>query len=458
MKIKPFRFKHLGSSLSLVLKEEIDLPARGCFLITGNSGLGKSTFLQLLKGFYPEFLSGELAGDLEFFNNSHYLFQNPFAQIIHPKALSEFLFSMENKMFSVEKMQDKMSWLEAFRLLEIEQKETHMLSHGECQRLLLASLVASEPDWLFLDEPTAFLDFPMRQFVYQKLAELKKQLGIIIIDHHLDEIESICDGYFELTLNQSSPLSDHNEKEVEIRFYRQSKIPRTNDVLAKQSELSFFPTSHWRNQSLKVQNLGFGYLKGQELFKHLNFELNPGEVVTLVGPSGAGKSTLLQLILYELKKLEGEIHWSIGNEYISPKKIFDYVSFLFQNPENHFLFDTVEEELKPFIDQGKKEQVDQLLQRFKLQHLLTQSPYLLSEGQKRRLSLIITLLLDRPFLILDEPSFGQDQEQVIVIQKFVHELKQKGVSVLMVSHDPLFYTAISDRVIHLSRRVSDESK
>lgn len=88
MKIKPFRFKHLGSSQTLVLREEIELPLNGCFLITGNSGLGKSTFLQLLKGFYPEFLTGNLEGELDFFSNSHYLFQNPFSQIIHPKALS----------------------------------------------------------------------------------------------------------------------------------------------------------------------------------------------------------------------------------------------------------------------------------------------------------------------------------------------------------------------------------
>lgn len=448
MKIKPFRFNHLGSSLTLVLKEEIELPQKGCFLITGNSGLGKSTFLQLLKGFYPEFLTGKLVGELEFFSNSHYLFQNPFSQIIHPKALSEFLFSMENKIFTREKMQQKMELLKTFQLDGIEKKETRMLSHGECQRLLLSSLIASEPEWLFLDEPTAFLDQPMRQFIYQKLAEIKKQMGILIIDHHLDEIENICDGHFELSLVDKANSTD--DVEVEIRFFLHKKISSANISNLKPIEIENLFSQHRKNQILNVRELSFAYQKEKMLFHDFQFELKSGEVVTVIGPSGAGKSTLLQLILFEIKKQRGEISWIVDGQKIPPAKIFDQVAFLFQNPENHFLFDTVQDELNPFIKEGKSEQVEYLVKKFRLQHLLEQSPYMLSEGQKRRLSLIITMLLDRPFLLLDEPSFGQDQEQVRVIQNFVKELKANGVGILMVSHDPAFYQEISDRVINLT--------
>lgn len=448
MKIKPFRFKHLGSSQTLVLREEIELPLNGCFLITGNSGLGKSTFLQLLKGFYPEFLTGNLEGELDFFSNSHYLFQNPFSQIIHPKALSEFLFSMENKIFTREKMQQKMELLKTFQLDDIQNKETRMLSHGECQRLLLSSLIASEPEWLFLDEPTAFLDQPMRQFVYQKLAEVKKQMGILVIDHHLDEIDSICDGHFELSLMENALFTD--EVEVEIRFFLHKKIPSSDLPSVKPTEIENLFSQHRKNQTLTVRDVSFAYQKEKILFRDLQFDLKSGEVVTLIGPSGVGKSTLLQLILFEIKKQRGEICWAVDGQKISPSKIFDHVAFLFQNPENHFLFDTVQEELNPFINEGKAWQVDYLVKKFKLQHLLEQSPYMLSEGQKRRLSLIITMLLDRPFLLLDEPSFGQDQEQVRLIQNFVKELKEHGVGILMVSHDPAFYQEISDRVIELT--------
>lgn len=453
MKIKPFRFKHQGSSLTLVLREELQLPAKGCYLITGKSGLGKSTFLQLLKGFYPEFLSGELEGDLEFFSNSHYLFQNPFSQIIHPKALSEFLFSMENKIFSREKMQEKMLLMESFRLENMALKETSQLSHGECQRLLLSSLVASEPDWLFLDEPTAFIDQSMRQYIYEQLGNSKKEIGILIIDHHLDEVESICDGFFELVLLPNE--SNGADQLVEIRFQLNNNIPKPEVQKNDNDQFSWQLSSKKHSSNLIVKGLTFGYQKDNVLFSDVGFTLNAGEVVTLIGPSGVGKSTILKLLLFELKKQLGEISWQIAGEKIPAKRIFDYVALLFQNPENHFLFDTVEEELNQFYQTDKKELVEKLLEKFKLKHLLFQSPYLLSEGQKRRLSLIITLLLDRPFLLLDEPSFGQDQEQVYVIQQFIRDLKKQGVAVLMVSHDPSFYHEISDRIITLARRVED---
>jgi energy-coupling factor transporter ATP-binding protein EcfA2 len=165
----------------LFSQKTFQLPEKGLVLITGPSGAGKSTFLKLIKGLYPQFSNGEMCGEVtpgkSFFTDKNflYLFQNPFSQLIYQKPEEEFFFSMENFQMSKEEMEKKRKELSPlFSLDQVWGKDNAVLSNGECQKLVLASLVAINPKVLLLDEPTAFLDPDSRREFYHLLNKLKE--------------------------------------------------------------------------------------------------------------------------------------------------------------------------------------------------------------------------------------------------------------------------------------------
>lgn len=442
LELTPFTYKFPDNGHCLFLKQSVTLNSHGCYLISGPSGVGKSTFLKILKGFHPEFLEGEINSDTELksFENSFYLFQNPFTQVIQRSPFLEFLFSMENREFKNEDIFHQFHLLKKFQLEEVvKRKDTSLLSHGECQKLLLLSMIAARPAWIFLDEPTAFIDPSMRQEIYQMIAYEKKQLGFLVVDHHLDEIHDVCDGFFELSLAE-------NGTDVEIHFFEnfhKRPIQKNTNIDIKSIEKFKFQPKF----NLVMNNVELFYEDKKSLFKKINLEIKPSTVTTFVGRSGLGKSTLLKAILGEHKGVRGEILLYDDDKIIPTKKRYQHIGFLFQNPENHFFFDTVEEELS--MTGVNKDEYWDLLTNLKLNKCLHLNPFFLSEGQKRRLSFLLVLLQNKEILLLDEPTFGQDVEQVEIISECINLARKLGRIVILVSHDPTFYTPISDVVVAL---------
>ena len=132
------------------------------------------------------------------------------------------------------------------------------------------------------------------------------------------------------------------------------------------------------------------------------------------------------------------------NRY-SRKEFYSEMGILFQNPENHFLLPSVKEELN---------NDDKLLKLFELWQVASQSPFTLSVGQKRRLSLaILNTIQNRKLYLLDEPTFGQDEINKKNIKKLIQQMNGTGISFIIVSHDDKFLDEICNKVINL-----DEAK
>ncbi len=431
MKIAPFKYKYFDSDDELILREELTLSDSGLTYLSGKSGAGKSTFLKILKGFHPEFLPGELSGDFIPFNHALYLFQNPFNQIIHHHIKNEILFSAENEKINFvndfAKNEELIYWLEVFGLKDIFESERSLksLSHGENQRLLLLSLILAKPNVLFLDEPTAFLDQKNREIVYRVIYEYKKKSHVFLIDHHFQEVSHLIDQtlYFQ---RQNNILEVTSEKAMN----------NTNTTL----DLGHIKIeSIFKNKKLSVKNLFFGFHQDKKIISDLSFELNSGECLVLKGKSGVGKSTLFKLLLGELKLQGGVIQYPLGDA-------FNSCSVLFQNPELHFLFDTVEEEIR---NNELVKLFPKILMLMKLENKLSTNPFLLSEGEKRRLSFLVAQNKMKPLLLLDEPTFGLDDEQVKIIQELILLYKNLGSMVLLISHDQEFYEKIANTILDI---------
>lgn len=440
-----FSYREASSSKKLFLKTKIVLRQGEIVAIVGPSGAGKSTLLKILKGIIPEHSIGKLDGDIlyngmnligENFDLNQrlilYLFQNPFSQLLHPSSEEEFLFSLENFNYSIEEIKKRGEKLEkVFNLSPLWGKKTKDLSNGECQKLVLASLMAVDPEVLLLDEPTAFLDPIARGEFYDFLGSIKGKHLVIIVDHHLDEIRHLVTRYLFVDSNGEIKEEQHPLKNLD------------NQRSAKQ----FFPVDE--TLSLKVKNLSFSYDKKNSLLKDLNFKILGGEIIAIKGSNGAGKSTLFKLLSGMLRPTQGIVELEINKKIINHSKLFEVVGFVFQNPETHFFFDTIEQELKQSFKKNRPSE-DIINSFFKNIDLRT-SPFLLSEGEKRRLSILMTVFLGKKVILYDEPTFGQDEKSRIIIASLMRELKKQGLLQILISHDDSFIEHVADRVFQLAQ-------
>lgn len=452
--IGPFQYtfkknSYASSSIAPVkkifTKTPINILDRELVVITGASGAGKSTLLQILKGIIPEYSTGEFEGKVlyrggmisgELFRKNLkqilFLFQNPFSQLIHPDVPEEFFFSMENFNFSQKEMdQKKVELNDFFNLDDFWNKKTCDLSHGECQRLVLASLLAIDPEVLLMDEPTAFLDPEAREHFYNWLKKIKGTKTIILVDHYLEQVLPLADR----VINVSS------EGEVAVQG--------VDSLLSSEIVSSFISNSinsAYSKVELKLSNISFHYPEQIKMLEDASLLASSSEVVVIKGKNGQGKSTLFKIIAGILKPLKGSVGITKNNFEIPLKKRDKEIGFVFQNPESHFFYDTIKEELKSVED---KPELKRLLDVFLDGVDLNRSPFLLSEGEKRRLSILMTVFLDKSIILYDEPTFGQDQQSIAVIVELIKYLKAMGKIQIIISHDESFIDSIADKTYEL---------
>lgn len=441
--IGPLEYGFKSSPKKIICPKKINIEKNELVIIAGPSGSGKSTLLQLLKGIIPEFSSGVLSGTLlykghplhgEYFETNLrdilFLFQNPFSQLVFPKACEEFFFSMENFNFTREEMDQRKEELKNyFDLDHLWDKKTTELSTGECQRLVLSSLLAIDPEVLLLDEPTAFLDPEARLSFYAWLTKMKGSRTIIIVDHHLDEILPFADKIIQV--DAAGMIS--TVQSLPIESLTQMSFPQIEVGLKKEIELN-------------VDKLFFHYADQDRLLEDITLNARASDIVVIKGKNGKGKSTLFKLMASLIKPLKGKVQLCINHKNIPVNRQYKEIGFIFQNPESHFFYDTIEEELKLKSTDTK---MYELLDIFFKNIDYKRSPFLLSEGEKRRLSILMTVFHDKSLLFYDEPTFGQDKTSIAIIREIILYLKQRGMVQFIISHDEAFINSLDAREFEL---------
>ncbi|SJM64307.1 ABC transporter ATP-binding protein [Gulosibacter sp. 10] len=196
----------------------------------------------------------------------------------------------------------------------------------------------------------------------------------------------------------------------------------------------------------------------------VSLDVPRGAFVAVVGPNGAGKSTLLQSLAGIETPPRGAVTVFDPDYAGAPptgrdvarlgvRDLRDRIGYVFQNPEHQFLANTVREELsleprarrldEPLVT-GR---VAAALARFGLERVADLHPFLLSGGQKRRLSVATALMSEAPVLVLDEPTFGQDQARAVELVDMLRQLNDAGTTVLMATHDLQLAAEVADRLI-----------
>ena len=122
---------------------------------------------------------------------------------------------------------------------------------------------------------------------------------------------------------------------------------------------------------------------------------------------------------------------------------------MFQDPEHQFVAATVLAEMLVGVAEHEEPKAREILDRLRLSALVKANPFTLSGGQKRRLSVATALMHSPDIMFFDEPTFGQDRTTFLELLRLLRELTDKGTTVISVTHDEIFRTAMADYHYHL---------
>ncbi len=477
-------------------------------LLLGPSGSGKSTLALALNGLIPHDIPAEVtgrvrAGSLDTRDASvaqlstqvAMVFQDPDAQLVTGTLLDEVAFGPENLRLPVDEVLRRAEdALRRVGLWDRRNENPDRLSGGGRQRLAIAAALAMASPLLVLDEPTANLDPRGIEEVYATLAELVAagDRAILLIEHNLDAAVPLIDRVVVLDA-AGAVIADGGVDEVlraradelhelgvwlptcalaALRLrsagYRMDPLPLSPAELraaleAQPAPASVAPAAPAAGTSREpreprepiVQVRSLTLRRGRtEVLHDVSLSVAAGSFVAIVGANGAGKTSLLQAIAGVVVPPRGTVTVAgVDVGRADARTLPARIGFVFQNPEHQFIAHTVADEIahglrrQRLADDEVHRRTDDLLARFGLAERAGAHPFLLSGGQKRRLSVGTALVAGAPVLALDEPTFGQDRARADELLALLAELNAAGTTVLVVTHDMQLVTEYADHVV-----------
>ncbi|MEE3952079.1 ABC transporter ATP-binding protein [Peribacillus frigoritolerans] len=441
--IEKLRMKFPGDE-SLIFKDlSLSFDQGEKVLLLGPSGCGKSTLLQVLSGLIPNSIEVPMKAEkLKCPFSWGYVFQDPDSQFCMPFADEEIAFVLENLSVPKEEMKEKIQ--NHFRKvgLNLDHTSIDTLSGGMKQRLAIASVLALEPEVIFLDEPTAMLDPEGTKEIWDLLKEVGKDKTVIIVEHKIDHVLEFIERI--VLLNDDGQIIADGPRDTILSLYKNEMrehgiwFPGVWDEYIQK----YAPTrEHQFTDGLPLLDVqGFsGFRNKEEKIKVEELKVHSGEWIVIRGENGAGKSTLLHALM-QFIKTKGTYEL-LGNPINKVKNPTDHMTFVFQNPEFQFVANTVYDEIAYSLRIDKRpqqeieERVRSLLKVFRLEAHRDKHPFQLSIGQKRRLSVAASIVIDKKIILLDEPTFGQDSKNTFALLEWFEEYRRRGITVIMVTHD-----------------------
>jgi energy-coupling factor transport system ATP-binding protein len=398
--------------------------------IAGPSGSGKSTLARCLGGLIPHLYRGNLSGEVwldglrtregplwQLAERAGLVFQNPSAQMLTVTAEEEIVFGLENLGSPPSIIEERLeAGLARFGLEALRQRSPKTLSGGEQQKLALAAIMARQPPVLILDEPLSMLDSTAAAHLVAHLADLAGAGTTIVVCEHRAEYLRAIPKLHTVGLNGSTSQA-LSSPSIPPRFT--------------------FDSSRFR---LNVSDLSV-YLGGRPILQDLSLSAESGQVLAIVGRNGVGKTTLLRA-LAGLQEHSGEI--TVDGQCPD-------LGMVFQNPDLQLFNGTVREEVLYRIGDPHMDRYSWLMDMLGLSRYDQMPPLLLSEGEKKRLALAMTLMRGpRHGVLLDEPALGQDATHKEILMRLAHALANAGQLVVLTTHD-LALAAQADRLLILGQ-------
>ncbi len=210
--------------------------------------------------------------------------------------------------------------------------------------------------------------------------------------------------------------------------------------------------------NIEIQTLHHTYPGGVDALRGISLSIASGEQVAIVGQNGAGKTTLVKHLNGLLQPTRGDVFIGDWNtRQVSVAKLAARVGYVFQNPDEQLFCKTVGEEIAfgpknlGFDPEKITAQVENALELTELREKRESNPYDLSPTWRKMTALASILSMDTPIVIFDEPTTGQDAASVARIARIIARLRERGKTVITITHDIDFCAENFARVIALSQ-------
>ena len=459
-------------------------------VLCGRSGSGKTTLLRHLKSVLTP--SGKGSGTVFFGGipleqvpgrdqaaKIGYVMQNPDDQIVTDKVWHELAFGLENLGCDQTTMRTRVAEMACyFGIQSWFHRDVADLSGGQKQLLNLASIMAMQPEVLILDEPTSQLDPIAASDFLNTVRKINLELGttVIITEHRLEDIFPYADR--AIVMDRGRVIADDTPRNIGKALWQQQNemfaaMPTPVRVFygaggegdcpltvregrgwlsraMPEKPVKSIPASEPKKAAevaLSMKELWFRYEKDTpDILRGVTGEVPVGSLYAIVGGNGTGKSTTLKAISGICRPYRGrvKVFGKPVEKYQNGELFRECLSMLPQDPKSLFVKQTLRADLEEMT--GDRELIARIAADCEVDHLLDAHPYDLSGGEQQRAALAKVLLTSPRLLLLDEPTKGIDSFFKEKLARILCKLKNKGITIVMVSHDVEFCAQYADLV------------
>ena len=487
VEIKDLKFQYMGSKKPTISISNFSIEEGESVLVTGKSGSGKSTLIQCINGIIPHIVNGTINGDVLIFGKPvsetkvpeisrvvGTLLQDPERQVINYRVEEEIAFAPENFNLPKEEIFERIDQsIRAVGIDNLRGRETSKLSGGEMQRVALAAVLSMEPRILILDEPTSNIDPEGTRDIFQFLRQEKGRRTIIIVEHKVERVLPFVDRIVVVDNGKIALDGRKNDliNEAQALLELGIEIPR-HILLANRLGLSTFDIEEVREVALEKglvpearprvaseelaleADVRVEYNDGFNL--RVPLKIRKGTITAIMGRNGAGKSTLLKAMIGFIDRDHARVEspLKIGGELMVDPDLQTrgrYLGYLPQSFDLMLINKTVEREIRYSIRvrklKGLEDTVKDLIELFSLTEYAKSDPLTLSQGQRRRVAMGATLAGGVSIAMMDEPTSGQDYMHKENLGRELIELRDRGYTFIIVTHDSRFVYKFADRTI-----------
>ncbi len=457
-------------------------------LVTGRTGVGKSTLLGVLNGLVPSFTGGRLTGDVLLDGRSvlhlpprdrahvvGYVGQDPTAGFVTDTVEEELAYGMEQLGLDQATMRRRVEeTLDLLGIAELRQRDLRTLSGGQQQRVAIGSVLTMHPRVLVLDEPTSALDPTAAEEVLATLTRLVHDLGVTVVlaEHRLERVVPFADrlvlvtGDGRLEVGEPAEVLAHSPVAPPIvelgRWAGWSPLPLSvRDARRRAARMALVrpvpplaaPADPAPGEELLVAT-GVTVAHGRQVaVRDVDLVLRRGTVTALMGRNGSGKSTLLWTLQGSRGRVAGRV--AVGGDdpaTLGAAERRRRVGLVPQTAADLLYLETVAEECaaadrEAGVPPGT---AAALLERLAPGTAPDRHPRDLSEGQRLALVLAVVLTSQPAVLCLDEPTRGLDYPGKQALAQVLSALALEGRAVLVATHDVEFVAQVADRVVVLA--------
>ncbi|MCF6526066.1 ABC transporter ATP-binding protein [Streptomyces sp. JJ36] len=462
-------------------------------LVTGRTGVGKSTLLGAVNGLVPHFTGGHLRGTVsvdgvrtadrppqEFAHLVGKVGQDPLSGFVTDTVEEELAYRMEQLAVPPEVMRKRVEeTLDLLGIAGLRHRALRTLSGGQQQRVAIGSVLTAHPRVLVLDEPTSALDPTAAEEVLAAVTRLVHDLGttVLVAEHRMERVLQYADRLVHLTgdgrvvdgdpaelmrhadvappVIRLGRLAGWDPLPLSVRDARRTArgLRATLEGRAPEPRTPSQATVAGGGPALAARRVTVTH--GSTVAVHeVDLELAPGQVTALMGRNGSGKSSLLWALQGSGPRRSGSVAVRGGRDpgRVSAREARRLVGMVPQTASDLLYLERVDAECAQADAESGAEPgtCRRLLDALAPGVPGARHPRDLSEGQQLALVLAVQLTAAPDVVLLDEPTRGLDYHAKEAFAGVVRELADDGRAVVVATHDVEFTARAADRVVVLA--------